>query len=130
MSREVRITNTTRGTVLAERCRVASSWTERMVGLLRSPQPPRAEGLLIERTSSIHMWFMRYPLDVVFFDSTGRVTKTVAGLRPWRVVLWAPGSRDCVELGVGSIAASGTAPGDVLEVAAADQRRNGSPTRR
>ena len=115
-TRSVRITNATRGTVLAERCRVARSWRERMVGLLRSPEPQPGEGLLIERTSSIHMWFMRYAIDVVFVDLNGRVRKTVHRLRPWRIVPWAAGARDCVELGVGSIEASGTQPGDQLEI--------------
>ena len=116
MQRHVRVLNTTRGTVLAERCRVASSWSERMVGLLRTPEPGPGHGLWIDRTSSIHMFFMRYPLDIVFVDGRGRVTKVVERLRPWRAVLWAPGSRDCVELGVGSVAASGTQRGDQLEV--------------
>lgn len=116
MQRHVRVLNQTRGTVVAERCRVASSFRDRMVGMLKSPEPEPGDGLWIDRTSSIHMWFMRYPLDIVFVDKRGRVTKAVERLRPWRVVLWAPGSRDCLELGVGSVARSGTAPGDQLEV--------------
>lgn len=116
MQRHVRVLNTTRGTVLAERCPVASSWNDRMVGLLRTPEPPPRHGLWIDRTSSIHMFFMRYPLDIVFVGRDGRVSKIVERLLPWRAVLWAPGSRDCLELGVGSIAASGTQRGDQLEV--------------
>ena len=116
MQRSVRVLNTTRGTVLAERCTVASSWIDRMVGLLRSPEPQPLHGLWIDRTSSIHMFFMRYPLDVVFVDRDCRVTKVVERLAPWRAILWAPGSRDCVELGVGSIALSATRRGDRLEV--------------
>ncbi len=87
-----------------------------MVGLLRSPEPALGEGLLIERTSSIHMWFMRYPIDVAFVDREGRVTKVVRGLRPWRIVPWARGARDCLELPRGAIDASRTEPGDRLVV--------------
>ena len=95
---------------------MASAAFERVVGLLASPEPAPGEGLLIERSPSIHTWFMRYPIDVVFVDRSYRVTKTVPRLRPWRVVAWAAGARDCIELGAGSIAASGTRPGDRLEV--------------
>jgi uncharacterized membrane protein (UPF0127 family) len=116
MSRYVRIDNVTRGTVVAAHCRVARSIGEKMVGLLRTPEPSAGEGLLIERTQSIHMFFMRYPIDVAFIDRGGRVTRSVAGLRPWRIVWWARGARDCIELGVGSLAASSVQRGDQLSI--------------
>jgi uncharacterized membrane protein (UPF0127 family) len=117
MSRYVLIQNLSRGTVVAERCRVAHSLRERTVGLLGTPRPAPGDGLLIERTQSIHMFFMRYPIDVAFVDLRGQVTRCVAGLRPWRVVWWARGARDCIELGVGTLEASGTRKGDQLSVA-------------
>ena len=116
MGRYVRVDNLTRATPLAGRCRVASSLGERTVGLLATSSLAAGEGLLIERTQSIHMFFMRYPIDVVFTDKHARVTRTVAGLRPWRVVWWARGARDCLELPVGALAASGTTVGDQLVV--------------
>ena len=114
--RYVRVDNLTRSSVVAERCRVASTFTDRMVGLLRSPEPRPGEGLFIEKAQSIHMWFMRYPIDAVFVDSAGRVTKTVPELRPWRLVAWARGARDCIELRTGTIEGSGTRPGDQLAI--------------
>jgi uncharacterized membrane protein (UPF0127 family) len=98
---------------------VAASLRERTVGLLATPSLPPGEGLLIERTQSIHMFFMRYPIDVVFVDRQAKVTRTVAGLRPWRVIWWARGARDCVELPVGAIEASGTVRGDQLVISPA-----------
>ena len=116
MTRYVRIDNLTRGSSVAPRCRVASSLRDRGVGLLGTPEPPPGDGLLIERTQSIHMFFMPYPIDVVFIDRAARVTRCVAGLRPWRVVWWAHRARDCIELGIGTIQASGTQAGDQLAI--------------
>ena len=116
MGRYVRVDNLTRGTSVAQRGRVAASLRDRTVGLLATPSLAAGEGLLIERTQSIHMFFMRYPIDVVFLDRDARVTRTVAGLRPWRVVWWARGARDCLELPVGALASSGTVAGDQLAV--------------
>lgn len=126
MDRFLRITNATRGTILATRCRVASSLRDRAVGLLRTPEVLPGEGLLIERSPSIHMFFMRYSIDVVFVDRTGHVTRTVSRLRPWRVVWWARGARDCIELRAGVLDGTGTLPGDLL---AFDEAR-GEPLRR
>jgi uncharacterized membrane protein (UPF0127 family) len=114
MARYVSITNATRGTTIGTRVRVASSMRDRIVGLLRTPEVIPGEGLLIERTSSIHMFFMPYPIDVLFVDRTGRVTRTVSRLRTWRVVWWARGARDCIELRAGALEGTGTQPGDQL----------------
>lgn len=116
-SRRVSVTNLTRGTQIATDLRVARTAPERMVGLLRTSEADLGDGLLIEKSPSIHMFFMRYAIDALFVNAGGRVTKAVPSLRPWRVVWWAPGARDCLELPVGTIAASGTLVGDQLEVA-------------
>src|SRR5688500_11762855 len=104
-ARIVRVINMTKGTLVAERCRVASSLRDRTVGLLATPEVMPGEGLWIDRSPSIHMFFMRYPIDAVFVDDDGRVTKIVSGLKPWRVVWWARGARDCLELWAGGAAA-------------------------
>jgi uncharacterized membrane protein (UPF0127 family) len=110
----MRVENVTRGTVVGDRIRVARSLGDRTVGLLRTPSLQPGEGLWIERSPSIHMFFMRFPIDAVFVDADGRVTKVVRDLKPWRVVWWAPGARDCLELPAGGADASGTQPGDTL----------------
>ena len=112
----LRVENATRGTVVAERVRVASSALERTVGLLRTPEVRPGEGLWIERSPSIHMFFMPYAIDAVFVSKAGRVTKVVPNLKPWRVVWWARGARDCLELRAGAAAESGTQVGDELRL--------------
>lgn len=110
----VRIENVTRGTVLAESCPVARSILDRTVGLLRTPQTALGDGLLIERSPSIHMFFMSYPIDAIFLDANRRVVRIAAELRPWRVVAWARRSRDCYEAPAGTAARTGTSVGDQL----------------
>jgi len=114
--RYVRVLNVTRDTVVGEHVRVAISVVDRSVGLLRTPEVPAGEGLWIERSPSIHMFFMRYAIDAVFVDRHMRVTKVVAGLKPWRMVLWARGARDCLELRAGAAEGSGTTVGDELRL--------------
>ena len=116
MGNLVRVENVTRGTVVAERVRVARSSRDRTVGLLGRDGLPADEGLWIERSPSIHMFFMRFPIDAVFVGKDGRVTQVVPDLRPWRVVWWARGARDCLELSSGAAARSGTQPGDELRL--------------
>ena len=111
-----RVLNVTREIAVGDRVRVARALKERTVGLLRTPVLQSGQGLWIERSPSIHMFFMRDPIDAVFVASDGRVTKIVENLKPWRAVWWAPGARDCLELPVGAVAASGTQVGDQLQL--------------
>ena len=117
-ARLVRVENATKGIVLGDRIRVASSTRDRTVGLLRTPTLGAGEGLWIERSPSIHMFFMPYAIDAVFIAADGRVTKIVENLKPWRVVWWARGARDCLELRAGAAAESGTQVGDELRLLA------------
>ena len=114
--RHIRVENVTRGTTVGDRVRVASSSLDRSVGLLRTPAVKPGEGLWIERSPSIHMFFMPYAIDAVFVSKGGRVTKIAANLKPWRIVPWARGARDCLELRAGAAAESGTRVGDQLRL--------------
>jgi uncharacterized membrane protein (UPF0127 family) len=111
-----RIENVTRGTTIGDRIRIAASLRDRTVGLLRTPVLHRGEGLWIERSPSIHMFFMRYAIDAVFVDKGHRVTKVVHDLKPWRVVWWARGAQDCLELPAGMARATNTQVGDQLQL--------------
>ncbi len=110
--RHATVNNADRSTVLGDRIRVATSLTDRTIGLLGRRSLEAGEGLWIERSPSIHMFFMRFAIDAVFVAADGRVTKVVENLKPWRVVWWARGARDCLELPVGAVASSGTQVGD------------------
>jgi uncharacterized membrane protein (UPF0127 family) len=88
------------GTVVCERCTVAATPLTRMKGLLGRSELPPGEGLLLRPASSIHTFFMRFPIDVVFLDRDLVVRKTVSGLKPWRLAS-ARRARSVLELAAG-----------------------------
>ncbi len=73
------------------------------------------EGLLIRPAASIHTFWMRFPIDVVFLDRSGVVVKLVPNLRPWRVA-FARGGRDALELAAGEAEQRSLRQGDRLEL--------------
>ncbi|HET7700881.1 MAG TPA: DUF192 domain-containing protein [Candidatus Limnocylindria bacterium] len=109
-----RVRNQTRGTVLATRCAVADSFFTRAFGLIPRARLADGEGLLITRTSTITMWLMRFPIDAVFIDRSGRVVRVAADLPPWRFAVAARGAQDVLELPSGTAARTGTQAGDEL----------------
>ena len=75
---------------------------------------PEGEALVIEPCNSIHMFFMRYPLDVIFLDREGRVLYMHEGIKPWRVGKPVRGARQAVELPEGTIGRTATRMGDLV----------------
>jgi uncharacterized membrane protein (UPF0127 family) len=123
-----RARNLTRGTELATRVELADSFGARFMGLMGRPQLSPGDGLWLTRTSNIHMFFMKFPIDAVFLgrpaaDGTRRVVAAHANLRPWTGVVWyARGADGCLELPAGTAAASGTVVGDVISMVRSRQR--------
>jgi uncharacterized membrane protein (UPF0127 family) len=111
------ITNKTRGTTLATGAQKARSFVARGRGLMFTDELPEGEGLVIEPCNSIHMFFMRYPLDVLFLSREGQVLHVYESIKPWRVGRVVRGARMAVELPAGSIRRTGTEVGDVVSLA-------------
>jgi uncharacterized protein len=119
MSREgedaVRVVNRTREVLLGDRVRTASTFLSRLVGLLGTAAIAEGEGLWIVPCRSVHTLGMRYPIDVAFLDARGVVVGILEGLPPNRVGRVFRDARGALELRAGTLAATGTAPGDRLE---------------
>jgi uncharacterized membrane protein (UPF0127 family) len=97
--------------------RTANNFLTRFRGLMLSPPLGPAEGMLITHCSSVHSAFMRYPIDVVYLDRHGLVTRCVPHLKPWRAShsrFDGPRAAHTLELAAGAITAFGIAPGDRL----------------
>ncbi|CAN5127984.1 DUF192 domain-containing protein [soil metagenome] len=105
---------------------VARSFWARFRGLMLRPALRPGEGLYIPGTSSIHMLFMRAPIDCLFLGrpGSGGERKVVAirhRLPPWRGVVWfVRHAEGVVELPVGTLGASGVAVGDLVRLEAAE----------
>ena len=104
------------GTVACERCTVAHTMFARMRGLLGKRGLDSGEGVLIRPAPSIHTFFMRFPIDVVFLSRQGEVLKVAERVPPWR-------ARSCrhsyavLELAAGEAGRRGIAVGDRLDTA-------------
>src|SRR5205085_10203593 len=103
------------GDVVCERCTLARDPYSRMRGLLGRGGLAEGEGLLLQPAGSIHTFFMRFPIDVVFLDREQRVVRVVPNLRPWRTA-GVRKARAVLELAAGEAARVGMAPGSALRL--------------
>lgn len=107
--------NHTRGAVLAAKLEVAGSGPARRKGLLGRENLVPGEGLWIVPCESVHTFFMRFPIDLVYLDRKNRVRKLRAGVGPWRISACLA-ARSVLELPAGAIRATQTQRGDIVEV--------------
>jgi hypothetical protein len=114
----VRAENRTRGVTLATDVAVADRFGTRLLGLMGKPPLAAGAALLIRPCDGIHTCFMRAAIDAVFLDAAGQVVAAVGPLAPWRLTRVYPRAEAVLELPPGTIAASGTAEGDVVELVA------------
>jgi len=102
------------GSTVCERCVVANKMLPRMRGLLGRSSLPAGEGLLIRPAPSVHTFFMRFPIDVVFLSRSGEVLKVSADVGPWRARS-CRGAYAVLELAAGEAERRGVAVGDHIE---------------
>ncbi len=112
----IEIRNETRGQVLADAAELARSFMARGRGLMGRASLPAGYALIIYPEWSIHTFFMRVPIDVLFVDKKNMVvglqhamppSRPFAGVAPWR-------GHYVVEMPAGVLAATGTEVGDQL----------------
>lgn len=110
----MKLVNETRGTVLAERAEVARSFWARLIGLMGRTGLPDGGGLVIEPNGSVHTFWMRFPIDVIFTDREGVVVGMREAMPPNRPFAGARRAHRTLELPAGTIAATATQRGDQL----------------
>jgi uncharacterized membrane protein (UPF0127 family) len=98
------------GRVVIPRCHVAGNPLARLRGLLGRAALGEGEGLLLRPTASIHMFFMRFPIDAVFLDRDLTVLRVAEDVRPWRAASHR-GAKAVLEVGAGEARRRGLEPG-------------------
>jgi uncharacterized membrane protein (UPF0127 family) len=109
------LVNTTKKTVLSDRCHFANTVLKRMIGLLNRRKFVDGEGLLFDRCYGVHTFGMRFPIDVLFLDKDLHVIRAVKALPPYRTSV----VRKAVyvlELPVGALENTRTEEGDQIQI--------------
>ena len=102
--------------VVATEAEKADTFMSRFKGLLGRDSLADGGGLHIEPCNSIHMFFMKFAIDVLFLDENLKVVRAISGIKPWRVTRVYSEAASVLELPVGAIAKTGTVSGDQLKM--------------
>lgn len=112
----LRVSNRDRGTILGDRIAVADTWWGRLRGAWGTLPLAPGSGLLLRPCRAVHMIGLRHPLDIAFLDRAGRVVAMYPTLRPGRITGYHRRADAALELPPGTLEASATTVGDLLEL--------------
>ena len=109
-----KIIDKTNNNCIATDARVAKTFFQRLIGLMFRVSISSEEALIFYGVSSIHMFFMRFPIDVLYLDKDMKVLKIKHSLLPWRLSI-CPGARVTIELPAKKANNTLVKTGDTLE---------------
>ena len=111
MKRELRSPD---GTVVASEVGMADSVWSRFCGLMMRKEFPKGHALVLSPCSSIHMFFMRFPIDVAFVNRDGKILHALNSIRPWRASRMVFHAVAAIELPAGTMKELGIGRGDTI----------------
>jgi len=110
--------NHTRQVFLATELAVAQTHWTRLRGLLGASEDDfrNGRGLWIRPCRGVHTLAMRFPIDVLYLDCAGTVVHVEHNLQPWRFSPIRMQATSVLELPSHTVARTGTALGDRIEI--------------
>ena len=111
----LKIINKTSHTIIADKAKIADTFFSRMVGLLNRKNFSEGEALIITKCCSIHMFFMHFPIDVLFVNKDNYIVGKVEGIKPFQLSPIFFSSSYAIELPAGTIIKREIAIGDNIE---------------
>jgi uncharacterized membrane protein (UPF0127 family) len=100
---------------ICKNAKLAESFSSRLVGLMFKKTMEGFDGLMITQCNSIHTFFMRYSLDLIFLDKSLKVVKVIENKSPWRMSLMYFSSSQVLEV-LGGTLKGRVLKGDQLEM--------------
>lgn len=124
---EARLFDATGKNIGSYKLEVMDTFWKRFMGLMGRPEIPIGDAALFRKCSSIHMFFMKIPLDVIWYGASmpdGRVPvlSVARDVRPWQLSFGPKRTQGCLEV------AAGTVPKnlDAIEIVSASSPQSGS----
>ena len=112
----MQVKNLTQDQLLITHGELAETFWARFRGLMGRTSLRKGEGLVLKGDKSIHTFFMKFPIDVVYVDQAGRVVRVDPAMQPFRIGPIVFEAVYILELPMGAIQATQTALGDQLTI--------------
>ena len=100
---------------ISQEAQMADTFLRRLVGLMFKKSISSGYALIFRNATSIHTFFMRFPIDIVFLDKDNQIIRICEALKPWRMVLCSR-SKTTIELPAHKTSENSLKIGDFLQI--------------
>lgn len=101
--------------IIANKIGLANTMFSRFIGLISKKSIDENEGILLTPCNSIHMMFMKFPIDVVFLDKRNKVIKIIENIQPWKISPIVFKAQSVLELSSGTVSKKNIKIDDILD---------------
>lgn len=112
----MKVYNSTQNNMIADEVEVADNFVTRTFGLIPKKELKEGEGLLIKPCCSIHTFFMKFAIDVLFVNKKNKIVALYENVKPWRTLPVHFSSQYVIELPAGTITAKNIAKHDIISI--------------
>lgn len=110
----MKVYNSTQNNLIADKAEVADNFVTRTFGLIPKSSLNEGEGLIIKPCNSIHTFFMKFAIDVIFVNKKNEIVAFYENVKPWRILPIHFSSHYVIELPAGTITAKNLAKHDII----------------
>lgn len=112
----MKVYNSSKNNLIADEVRVAQNFFTRSFGLLLKKSLSESEGLIIKPCCSIHTFFMKFAIDVLFINKKNEIVALYENIKPHRILPIHLNSYYVIELPSGSISAKNIEKGNLINI--------------
>lgn len=112
----MKVYNSTQNNIISDNAKVADNFFLRSIGLLSKKSLPEGEALIIKPCCSIHTFFMKFEIDVLFINKKNEVIALYESVKPWRILPIHPTSSYVIEISARSIINKNIAKHDIISI--------------
>lgn len=118
----MQLQNKTKNITLMTDVIISNNFFTRLKGLLGKSELPDGQCMIITPCKSIHTFFMKYPIDVVFIDKNYRVIEIIKNMAPGHTSSYVKNVWSVIEMAVDKSLESKIVVGDQLQVSETTKR--------
>lgn len=112
----MKVYNSTQNNLVADDVKVANNFVTRTFGLIPKNSLKEGEGLIIKPCCSIHTFFMKFAIDVLFVNKKNEVVALYENVKTWQILPIHLTSQYVIELPAGTITAKNIAKHDIISL--------------
>lgn len=110
----MKVYNSSKNNLIAGDVKLADNFVTRTFGLIPKNSLSEGEGLLIKPCCSIHTFFMKFSIDILFVNKQNEVVALYENVKPWRILPIHPTSHYVIELPACTITAKNIRKHDII----------------